>query len=35
MELAMLSGGRYYDLDQLEDPSLAIPRIMDYERGQF
>ncbi|MDD3454950.1 MAG: VWA domain-containing protein, partial [Methanobacteriales archaeon] len=35
MELAMLSGGRYYDLDQLEDPSLAIPKIMDYEREQF
>ncbi len=35
MELAMLSGGRYYDLDQLEDPSLAIPKIMDYERNQF
>ncbi len=35
MELAMLSGGRYYDLDQLNDPSLAIPQIMDYERNQF
>lgn len=32
MELALAAGGRYYDLEELNNPALAVSRIMDYER---
>jgi Mg-chelatase subunit ChlD len=35
MELALASGGRYYDLEELKDPSGAIARILNYERGEI
>lgn len=35
MELALASGGRYYDLEELKDPSGVIARILNYERGEI
>ncbi|MFB2623993.1 VWA domain-containing protein [Methanothermobacter marburgensis] len=35
MEIALASGGSYYDLHDLEDPSMAVPRIMEHEREMF
>jgi len=32
MELAMVSGGRYYDLEELKNPGAAMTKILDYER---
>ncbi|WP_227717022.1 VWA domain-containing protein [Methanobacterium paludis] len=32
MELALASGGRYYDLEKLKNPEVAVSRILDYER---
>ncbi len=32
MELALASGGRYYDLEKLKNPEAAVSRILDYER---
>mgnify|MGYP005850793147 CR=1 FL=1 len=32
MELAMASGGRYYELEDLENPGALVSRILDYER---
>ncbi len=33
MELALASGGRYYDLEDLKYPGAAMPKILAYERG--
>ncbi|MBE2900797.1 cobalt chelatase [Methanothermobacter thermautotrophicus] len=35
MEIALASGGSYYDLHDLRDPSSAVSRIMEYERAMF
>ncbi len=35
MELAIYSGGRYYDMEDLENPGLIMRKIMDYERNEF
>jgi len=35
MEIALASGGSYYDLHDLRDPSSAVSRIMEYERALF
>lgn len=35
MELALASGGRYYELEDLQNPGNAMCQIMKYERGQF
>jgi magnesium chelatase subunit D len=32
MELALAAGGRYYDLEELKDPGMAVSKILDYER---
>ena len=32
MELALASGGRYYDVEELKNPGTAISKILDYER---
>lgn len=32
MELALSSGGRYYDVEELKNPGAAISKIMDHER---
>jgi Mg-chelatase subunit ChlD len=32
MELALATGGRYYDLEELKDPGIVITRILDHER---
>jgi magnesium chelatase subunit D len=32
MELAVASGGRYYDLEQLKSPGCAVSMILDHER---
>jgi magnesium chelatase subunit D len=33
MELALASGGRYYDVEELKDPGSAVSKILDYERS--
>jgi len=33
MELALSSGGRYYDVEELKNPGAAISKIMDHERS--
>ncbi|MGC9516883.1 MAG: magnesium chelatase subunit D family protein [Methanomicrobiales archaeon] len=33
MELAMASGGRYYELEDLERPGKIVSKILDYERS--
>jgi magnesium chelatase subunit D len=33
MELAFLSNGRYYDLENVYDPEIAIDKILTYERA--
>jgi magnesium chelatase subunit D len=35
MDLALASGGRYYDVEDLKDPACAISNILDYERSQL
>ncbi len=32
MELALAAGGRYYDIEELKNPGLAVSKILDYER---
>ena len=33
MELALASGGRYYDLENIKNPKCAVSQIIDYERS--
>lgn len=35
MELALASGGRYYDLEDIKDPQVAVSKIIEYERSFF
>jgi magnesium chelatase subunit D len=35
MDLALASGGRYYDVEDLKNPGIAISKILDYERSQL
>jgi magnesium chelatase subunit D len=35
MEMALESGGKYYDLEDLENPGLILNKIIDYERNQL
>ncbi len=35
MEIALASGGRYYDLEDIKDPKIALSKIMEYERSFF
>ncbi|MEN6329732.1 MAG: VWA domain-containing protein [Methanobacteriaceae archaeon] len=35
MELAMTSGGRYYDVKDLENPGAAVNKILDFERNNL
>ncbi|MGB4612295.1 MAG: VWA domain-containing protein [Methanothermobacter thermautotrophicus] len=35
MEIALASGGSYYDLHDLRDPSGAVAKIMEHERAMF
>lgn len=35
MELALYAGGRYYDLEEINDPKRMIPQIMDLERKEL
>ena len=35
MELAVASGGRYYDLEELKDPGCAISMILENERNDL
>ncbi|MCC7559054.1 MAG: VWA domain-containing protein [Methanobacterium sp.] len=35
MEIALASGGRYYDLEELKDPGGVIAKILDYEREEI
>lgn len=35
MELALASGGRYYDLEELKNPGGVIARILDFEREKI
>lgn len=35
MELALTSGGRYYDLEELKNPGGVISKILDYEREKI
>lgn len=35
MELALASGGRYYDLEDIKNPQLAISKIVEHERSFF
>ena len=32
LELALASGGRYYDLEELKNPETAVSKILDHER---
>ncbi len=33
MELALASGGRYYDVEDLKNPETVVSKILDYERS--
>lgn len=33
MELALASGGKYYDLEDIKDPKIAVSKIVDHERS--
>ena len=33
MELALASGGKYYDLENIKDPKIAVSKIVDHERS--
>ena len=35
MELALASGGRYYDLEDIKNPQTAVSKIIEYERSFF
>jgi magnesium chelatase subunit D len=35
MELAIYSGGRYYDLEDLQNPGQIMNKILEYERSVF
>lgn len=35
MELALAAGGRYYDVEELKDPSASVSKILDYERSRL
>jgi magnesium chelatase subunit D len=35
MEIALASGGRYYDLEELKDPGGVMAKILDYEREEI
>lgn len=35
MELAVASGGRYYDLEELKDPGCAVSKILENERNDL
>ncbi|NYB51277.1 MAG: VWA domain-containing protein [Methanobacteriaceae archaeon] len=35
MELALAAGARYYDIEELKDPTMAVSRIMDLEREKI
>jgi magnesium chelatase subunit D len=35
MELALASGGRYYDLEDIKDAKRAVSKILEYERSFF
>lgn len=35
MEIALASGGRYYDLEDIKSPQLAVSKIVEYERSFF
>lgn len=35
MELAIASGGRYYDVQELENPGTAVNKILDFERNNL
>ena len=35
MEIALASGGRYYDLEDIKNPQLAVSKIVEYERSFF
>jgi magnesium chelatase subunit D len=35
MEIALASGGRYYDLEEIKNPQLAVSKIVEYERSFF
>ena len=35
MELALEAGGKYYDLEDLENPGLILNKIINYERSQL
>jgi len=35
MELAIASGGRYYDVQELENPGAAVNKILDFERNNL
>lgn len=35
MDLALASGGRYYDVEDLNNPGAAVTKILDYERSKI
>jgi magnesium chelatase subunit D len=35
MELALASGGRYYDLEELRNPEDVVPEILRNERREL
>ncbi|MBI5681488.1 MAG: VWA domain-containing protein [Methanobacterium sp.] len=35
MELALASGGRYYDLEDIKDPKAVVSKIIEYEKSNF
>jgi Mg-chelatase subunit ChlD len=35
MELALAAGGRYYDLEEIKKPGMAVSKILEYEREEL
>lgn len=35
MEIALASGGRYYDLEDIKNPQIAVSKIIEHERSFF
>jgi len=35
MEIALASGGKYYDLEDIENPKIAVSKIIDHERSEL
>ncbi len=35
MDLALASGARYYDVEDLKNPGIVVSKILDYERSQL